>query len=201
MPDQLPQLDSQRTAIPLNDRVSPAQPSPDQSQATAAADIFRRGYRALAELGSKVADTLRGWIRKEDQLVVEVCKHAKGAPNRLSDQEYKAAVHTGRVGRVLEAADHAPPIRVPKAFGDQAKDIERMAIRLHAFGSGKDITADKLRQVSPAEMRPLIDNARKLGFLDEGPGWATKTTAAQCIARDLGHVVEKTQSLDRGALR
>lgn len=164
-------------------------------------DIFRRGYQALAQLGYKTVDTLRGWVRKEEHLVAEVCKHSKGEPSRLSPEEYEAAVQTGRVGRVLAAAEHAPLIRVPQAFADQRKDIERLAMRLHGFGLGKAITTDNLRQVSPAQMRCLIDNARKLGFLGEGQGWATNSTAAKCIGRDLGNVVEKTQALDRGALR
>ena len=206
MPDQLPPQDSQQTADHSNARISPAQPSRDQSHATLERDrtqqVFRRGYRALVEqLGSKVADTLRGWIRKEDQLVSEVCKHAKGEPSRLSDQEYEAAVQAGRVGRVLAAAEHAQPIQVPQAFGDQRKDIDLLATRFHGFGLGKAITVDNLRQISPAQMRPLVDNARKLGLLDDGLGWATKTIAAKCIAHDLVHAVEKNRSLDRGAVR
>jgi hypothetical protein len=206
MPDQLPPQDSQQTVDHSNARISPAQPSPDQSQSTLERDrtqqVFRRGYRALVEqLGSKVADTLRGWIRKEDQLVSEVCKHAKGEPSRLSDQEYEAAVQAGRVGRVLAAAEHVQPIQVPQAFGDQRKDIDLLATRFHSFGLGKAITVDNLRQISPAQMRPLVDNARKLGLLDDGLGWATKTIAAKCIAHDIVHAVEKNRSLDRGAVR
>ena len=166
-----------------------------------AVDAFTRGHEALVALGSKVVDTLATWLRKEQDLVAEVSKHAKGEPSRISDEQYKAAVQVGRVGRVLTAAEHAPPIRIPQAFGNQLEDVERLAMRLHGFGLGKNITADKLRHVSPAEMRPLIDNARKLGFLHDGPGWATKTSAAQCISRDLGKMVDKNRSLDRGELR
>ena len=165
------------------------------------ADHLRRGYRALAQLGSTTADTLRGWLRKEDHLVVEVCKYSRGEPSRLSAEEYEAALQAGRVGRVLAAAEHAQPVQVPQAFGDQRKDIDLLATRFHGFGLGKAITADNLRQISPAQMRPLIDNARKLGLLDDGLGWATKTIAAKCIAHDIAHVVEKNRSLDRGAIR
>jgi hypothetical protein len=165
------------------------------------ADIFRRGYRALDRLGSPTVDTLRRWIHKEDHLVVEVRKHGRGEPSQLSAEEYEAALQAGRVGRVLAAAEHAQPIQVPQAFGDQRKDIDLLATRFHGFGLGKAITADNLRQISPAQMRPLIDNARKLGLLDDGLGWATKTIAAKCIAHDIVHAVEKNRSLDRGAIR
>ena len=134
-------------------------------------------------------------------MVVEVRKHGRGEPSQLSAEEYEAAVHAGRVGRVLAAAEHAQPIQVPQAFGDQRKDIDLLATRFYGFGLAKAITADNLRQISPAQMRPLIDNARKLGLLDDGLGWATKTIAAKCIAHDLVHAVEKNRSLDRGAVR
>jgi hypothetical protein len=145
--------------------------------------------------------TTPGAIRRDTSWVNTDEVHRKGEPNQISAPEYEAAVQVGRVGSVLAAAEHAPSLRVPQAFGDQQKDIERLAARLHGFGLGKSIATDNLRQVSPAQMRCLVDNARKLGLLDEGPGWATKTTAARCIARELGHVVEKNQFLDRGVPR
>ena len=99
------------------------------------------------------------------------------------------------MGKVLSLAEQAPPIRIPKVFGDQRKDIERLAARLHGFGLGRSITTDNLLQMSPSQVRSLIDNARKVGFLDEGPGWAMKTTAAKCIGQDLGRMVEQQRGL------
>ena len=145
--------------------------------------------------------TIPGAIRRDTSWVSTDDVHSKGEPNQISAPEYEAAVQAGRVGRVLAAAEHSPTIQVPQAFGDLGEDIERLATRLHGFGLGKSIATDSLRQVSPAQMRCLVDNARKLGLLDEGQGWATKTTAARCIAREIGHVVEKNQFLDRGAPR
>jgi hypothetical protein len=164
-------------------------------------DSLRRGCRALSQIGSTTVNPLRGWLQKENHLVAEVRKHSKGEPSRLSAEEYEAAVQAGRVGRVLARAEHASPIRVPQAYGDLGKHIERLATRLHGFGLGKAITTDSLREISPSQMRHLVDNARKLGLLDDGPAWATKTIAAKCIAHDLVQAVEKNRSLDRGALR
>lgn len=164
-------------------------------------DMLRRGYQVFAKLDPTDAPPLQRWLGKENELVATVYQQANGGPNVLSDKEYVAAVQAVRVGRVLATAEQAPSLRVPHAFGDQQKDIERLATRLHGFGLGKGITPDNLRQVSPAQMHALIDTSRKLGFLGDGPGWATKTVAAKCISHDLGHLLGKNQTLDRGVSR
>jgi hypothetical protein len=164
-------------------------------------DLLRRGYQVFAKLDPTDAPPLQRWLGKENELVAAVCKHGKGGPSVISDKEYDAAVQAVRVGRVLAIAEQAPPLRIPHAFGDQQKDIERLATRLHGFGLGKAITTDNLRQVSPAQMRSLIDTSRKLGLLADGQGWATKTVAAKCISHDLGHLLGKNQTLDRGVSR
>lgn len=165
------------------------------------AEMLRRGYQVVANLDPVEPPTLARWLGREPALVAAVCKHAKGGASVISEKEYEVAVHAGRVGRVLLAGEHARPIQVPQAFGDERKDIERLARRLHAFGFGKAVTPDNLRHVPLSQMKSLLDNARKLGFLDEGQAWATKTIIAKCLSHDLGQVIEKNKSLDRGLLR
>ena len=127
-------------------------------------DMLRRGYEVFAKLDPTDAPPLQRWLGKENELVATVYTQAKGGPNVLSDKEYVAAVQAVRVGRVLAAAEQAPPLRVPQAFGDHQKDIERLAARLHGFGLGKSLTTDNLRQASPAQMRSTHRHLSQAGL-------------------------------------
>jgi hypothetical protein len=162
----------------------------DQVQApdlpTALATLLR-GYKACLELPEKAAlgETLRPWLGKEDQLVDQVFRQAKGEPSTLTSDEYDAAVKCGRVGNLLESADKARPIRLPDGLGEQSKDLHLLSARLRSLGWRDVVTTENLRSFSTTQVREQVIAARKVGLLDDGPAWTFKAAAARTFAQEV----------------
>jgi hypothetical protein len=181
-----PKLDKARQNIRLPD-------------SAASADVFRRGYAALAASGTKeikTTDSLRSWIGKEEQLVAQVLRHSNGEQNSLTPEQYSAAVRVGRVGHLLATADATKPLRVPDAFTEHKKDIERLSARLQSLGLRTPFTPANLAALSPVQVRTQLDAARKSGLLDDGPGWTFKASAARAFTQDVGRQIEQTRNVD-----
>ena len=165
-------------------------------EVVSAAVLLRRGRDACSILGQKEAKTtevLRVWRGREEELVEQVFRRAKGEPSALSKEEYEAAVRCGQVGRVLELEGNAKPVRVPEAFAAQKKDIERLSARLQSLGLRDVLTPTGLGALSPAGLRRQLDVARKARLLDEGPAWTFKAAAARQLAQDMTKEFERNR--------
>jgi hypothetical protein len=170
---------------------------PDVANAVA---LFRRGYEAIAVLpgkDSKTADVLKPWIGKEEQLVDHVFRHSKGEKSTLTPDQYAAAVRVGRIGNLLAGAEIVSPIRVPDAFAQQKKDLERLSARLQSFGLRNPFTTSNLSALSVSQVRNHLQSAQKSGLLDDGPGWTFKAAAARTFVQDIGRQLDQIRAADR----
>jgi hypothetical protein len=187
----------QQTELSKIDRAQARIQNPDLQAATAA---FRRGHEALAALHGAEARTIAAvttWVGKEDALVALVYSHSKGNPTKLSADEYAAAVRIGRVGNLLTAAEHAPPLRIPSAFAGERADVERLTSRLQSLGLRNPLTTANLPHFSPKELRDHLQNARTAGLLDDGPAWTLKADAARNLAHDIDRQLTMSKQIER----
>jgi hypothetical protein len=171
--------------------------TPEISKATA---LFRQGYEAFTAVADKADNThqvLKNWIGKEEDLVAQVYRQAKGEPPTLTAEEYKAAVRVGRIGHALHIAQTAAPPRIPNAFAAQKSQLERLSARIQGLGLRSPLTAD-LTSLSPSQVRNQLQAARERGLLDDGPGWTLKGQAARSFVQDMGRVLDQSRKVERG---
>ena len=162
--------------------------------------LYRRGLAACLVLQPKEQKTTQAllpWKGKEEQLIKEVLHQASGEPSWLSKHEYSAAIRAGRMGTLLSQEEFANKPRIPESFKDVKKELETLSTRLQAFGQKSPITPANLSALSPRQVREQLNNARKAGLLDEGPGWTLQGKAARDFVQDMGKQIEKTREVDR----
>jgi hypothetical protein len=152
---------------------------------------------AMAKEGDNTHQVLQPWIGKEEDLVAQVYRQARGEASSLTADEYAAALRVGRVGRTLNAAQTAPPLRVPNAFIAQKVELERLSARIHGLGLRSPLTPANLATLSLAQVRNQLQAARKAGLLDDGPGWTLKGQAARSFIQDMGRQLEQSRQVER----
>ncbi len=168
-------------------------PAPDIAKATA---FFRQGYEAFTAMADKADNThqfLKNWIGREEALVAQVYSQARGGPSSLTAEEYKAAVRVGRIGHTLNAAQTAPALEVPDDFASEKAELERLSARIQGLGLRSPLTPDNLATLSPSQVDDQIQAARKIGLLEDGPGWTLKGQAARSFVQDLGREIEQSR--------
>ncbi len=173
-------------------------PTPEISRATA---LFRQGYEAFTAMADKEDNThqvLKNWIGKEEDLVAQVYRQAKGEPPTLTAEEYKAAVRVGQIGHALHTAQIAAPPRIPNAFAAQKSQLEMLSARIQGLGLRSPLTTDNLKSLSPKQVRDQLQAAQKAGLLDDGPGWTLKGQAAHSFLQDIGRVLDQSRQFERG---
>ena len=165
-----------------------------------AVSLYRRGLAACLVLQpkeQKITQALLPWKGKEEQLIKEVLQQANGQPSLLDKEVYSAAIRAGRMGNLLTQEEFANKPRIPESFKDAKKDLEILSARLQAFGQKSPITPANLGALAPSQVREQLNNARKAGLLDEGPGWTGQGSAARTFVLDMGKQIEKTREVDR----
>ncbi len=68
-------------------------------------------------------------------------------------------------------------LRVPRALEALEPDLQRLWGRIRACGLEDPFREDRLRNLPPRAVRTAVEEARKAGVMDEGPGWPRERVA------------------------
>jgi len=117
-------------------------------------------------------------------------------PAKMYD-EYAAAVRVGRVGHLLALADTTKPVRVPDAFAEHKKDLERLSVRIESLGLRNPFSPANLKALSPSQVREQLQLAKKSGLLDDGATWTFKGAAARTFVSDISRQLDQTRDVER----
>jgi hypothetical protein len=136
-------------------------------------------------------------VAKEENLVDHVLQQSKGQSSTLTNDEYAAAVRVGRVGHLLALADTTKPVRVPDAFAEHKKDLERLSVRIESLGLRNPFTPENLKALSPSQVRAQLQLTQKSGLLDDGATWTFKGAAARTFVSEISRQLDQTRDAGR----
>jgi hypothetical protein len=83
-------------------------------------------------------------------------------------------------------------------MASQAKEIQRLQARFHAVKQGHLLSREMLLALPPRRIASVLEEARKLGIIDEGPGWALKQREMATLVRSVGPALKREMERDQG---
>ena len=170
------QLAASRGAIPAGaDAISVAQ--------------LHEGLRILARLRPDRHAHLARWAGRETELIGALIKSAKGEANPLSPIETKAALAAGRAGCLIERERQLEDPGAHASLGPLAVQLNRANARLAACGVPAPFNDEATSKGQRPRLLSALAHLREAGFLDEGPAWSLRASAATPVAQRVRDVM------------
>jgi len=190
--------------LPSRPSLPPTQPAPAVTSAAPRAptgpleqrlavglDLMRRFLPERAAL-------LEPWADKLPELARRAAATAKGGTDQLPSGVYETASQAVRAGSLLETERVAVPVAVPAAMAAHESEIQRVQARFYAARHGQILSRDMLLALSPRRILGVLEEVRRTGLADEGPGWALRQKGLADLVNKLAPALKREMEHDQG---
>ena len=144
--------------------------------------------RAVEESQAKPGDRIRVENIGKQAVTIEVPK--RDEQGKVVGTETKETHRNAwEVKANPEEGQGKATVAVPSNHAAMASDIDTINRRFEAYGLNAPFTAERLRELAPADTAKEIQSAREAGLLAEGPEWAVKRPAEM---REYGQELENS---------
>jgi hypothetical protein len=190
--------------LPSRRSLPPTQPAPAVTSAAPPAPtgpIEQRlavGLDLMRQFLPEGAALLEPWADKLPELAHRAAAAAKGGTDQLPSGVYEAASQAVRAGGLLERERAARPVAVPAAMAPHEKEIQRVQARFYAVKHGQILSGEMLRSLSPRRILGVLEEVRRTGLADEGPGWAFRQKGLVNLVNKLAPALKREMEHDQG---